>query len=168
MRSVWPRAPRWQRLAALACVTVAAVAVACSAGSQAPSDAGAPVDANALTDGEPAICAEFTEAGAACSRVSPVRCFAECVTGGCSCTATPAGPRWTCITDLSCVPDCAPIDDACGQPQSGDDGSTTGDGGEAGPAGDGGEAGPAGDAGEAGPAGDGGEAGPAGDAGAAG
>jgi hypothetical protein len=170
---------RWGRAVVLASVTLGAVVVACSGGSQAPSgDGGSPIDATQVTDGEPEICTEFTEAGAPCSRVSPVRCFAECTTGGCSCQTTPAGPRWTCVTDLSCVPDCAPVDEACSPQQGGDDGSATDDGGEAGPTGDGGDAtvgdggdggegGDAGDAGEGGSsAGDGGDAAPGGDAGA--
>ena len=66
-----------------------------------------------LEASEPAICTEFTEAGAPCALPSPVRCFPECTAGGCSCMATPVGPRWRCQTDLSCLPDCAPIDDGC-------------------------------------------------------
>ena len=72
-------------------------------------------------DGQPAICAEFTEAGAPCPLVSPVRCFPECDAGGCFCLSTPAGARWTCRTDLSCVADCAPIDDGCAPVPTGSD-----------------------------------------------
>jgi hypothetical protein len=63
--------------------------------------------------GEPVICTEFTEAGEPCAVPSPVRCFPECEAGGCSCTATADGPRWRCLSDFSCMPDCAPIDDGC-------------------------------------------------------
>jgi hypothetical protein len=147
-------ATRWRRIIALACLGTGAIVVACSSGSAPPpSDAGPLVDATQVVDGEPEICTEFTEAGAPCSRVSPVRCFPECTTGGCSCTTSPSGARWTCTTDLSCVPDCAPLDDACSQPQGGDDGGATGDGGGV----DGGDAGATGDGGaDAGAAGDGG------------
>jgi hypothetical protein len=65
--------------------------------------------------GEPVICTEFTEAGAPCAVPSPVRCFPECDAGGCFCSATAVGPRWSCLSDFSCMPDCAPIDDACSQ-----------------------------------------------------
>jgi len=65
--------------------------------------------------GEPVICTEFTEAGAPCAVPSPVRCFSECEAGGCFCRATAVGPRWICLSDFSCMPDCAPIDDACSQ-----------------------------------------------------
>ena len=107
---------------------------------------------------EPLICTEFTEAGAPCSTPSPVRCFAECEAGGCSCAATPEGPRWSCHSDQSCMADCAPLDDGCGPPM-GDDGGDEGTGDDgAGDAGGGDGAGDA--AGDAGP----GDAGP-GDAG---
>jgi hypothetical protein len=106
---------------------------------------------------EPLICMEFTEAGAPCSTPSPVRCFAECEAGGCSCTATPQGPRWTCESDLSCLADCAPLDDGCGPPMGGDDAPGDDGGGDDGPSDAGGGDG-AGDAGtDAGP-GDAGDA----------
>jgi hypothetical protein len=60
------------------------------------------------------LCDAFTEVGTACPLASPARCFPECEAGGCFCRATPEGPRWACDTDLSCVPDCAPIDPECG------------------------------------------------------
>jgi hypothetical protein len=82
-------------------------------------------------DGEPEICLEFTKAGAPCSHASPVRCFAECDAGGCYCSQSPGGARWTCITDLACVPDCGPLDDGCSPMPLGDDGSTGDDGGGA-------------------------------------
>ena len=61
------------------------------------------------------VCDAFTAVGSVVSRplASPVRCFPLCEVGGCSCRPTSAGPRWTCETDLSCIPDCGPIDDAC-------------------------------------------------------
>jgi len=61
--------------------------------------------------------------------VGPLRCFALC-DGGCSCSATAEGALWTCVTDLSCAPTCAPIDaldGACAvtdaAPAEGDDAS---------------------------------------------
>jgi hypothetical protein len=88
-------------------------------------------DTGPLEASEPLICTEFTEAGAPCSLPSPVRCFPECETGGCSCTATAAGPRWRCQTDLSCMPDCAPVDDGCSPASPGevDDAGSAADGG---------------------------------------
>jgi hypothetical protein len=127
-------------------------------GTSSAGDGGAGTDAAISDDlSEPLICTEFTEAGAPCPLASPVVCFAECVTGGCSCSATPQGPRWVCQTDLSCLPDCAPIDDGCSPLPVGDDG-----GGDAN--GDDGGADGSGEAGGGDGAGDGGEAGDAGDA----
>jgi len=79
---------------------------------------------------EPLICTEFTEAGAPCPTPSPVRCFPECEAGGCFCTATPQGPRWTCESDLSCLADCAPLDDGCGAPISDNDAASDDGGGD--------------------------------------
>jgi hypothetical protein len=105
---------------------------ACSGSGASGGDGGA----DATTEGgddaaEPLICTEFTEAGAPCSTPSPVRCFAECEAGGCSCTATPQGPRWSCHSDQSCMADCAPLDDGCGPPM-GDDGGDEGIGDDGG------------------------------------
>jgi hypothetical protein len=129
----------------------------CNGGSGDSGDGG-PYDATALPgDSEPLICQQFTDAGLPCSPPSPVLCFAECEAGGCRCSETPEGPRWVCTTDLSCIPDCAPIDDGCSPVPTGDDGS----GGDDGAAGDdgggsdgssdsGADAGAATDAGDAG------------------
>src|SRR5271165_4381295 len=82
---------------------------ACNGSSASGGDGGADATTDSGDDAsEPLICTEFTEAGAPCSTPSPLRCFAECEAGGCSCTATPQGPRWTCQSDLSCLADCAP------------------------------------------------------------
>jgi len=89
-------------------IVLAIASAACSRGG-AVADAGED-GATPLLD----ICDAFTEVGTACPLASPVRCFPECEAGGCFCRATSEGPRWACETDLSCVPDCAPIDDACG------------------------------------------------------
>jgi hypothetical protein len=58
-------------------------------------------------------CAHFTKAGDLCPVKTSVACFPECAIGGCFCLETPGGgdKRWTCTTDLSCVPDGSPIDD---------------------------------------------------------
>jgi hypothetical protein len=86
--------------------------------SSAPDDGGAdattagdsPSGAEAST-----ICDEFTEAGAPCPGASPLRCFPLCDAGGCYCRVTPGGgPHWVCVTDTTCLPDCAPIDPTCG------------------------------------------------------
>jgi hypothetical protein len=140
---------------------------ACNSANGDGGDDGGASDATTGEGGddaaEPLICMEFTEAGAPCSAPSPVRCFAECEAGGCYCRATPQGPRWTCESDLSCLADCAPLDDGCATP-IGDDGGDDGAGDDSsGPtdSGDGGgDAGPS----DAGDASGGGDAGP-GDAG---
>lgn len=59
------------------------------------------------------LCDAFTTVGSACPSASPTRCFPMCDAGGCFCRATAGGPQWACTTDLSCLPPCAPIDDAC-------------------------------------------------------
>jgi len=55
------------------------------------------------------------------------------------------GPRWTCESDLSCLADCAPLDDGCAPP-TGDDGGDDGTGddsaGETGGGDGGGDTGP--------------------------
>jgi len=87
-----------------------ATPVGCTGGAAAP-DGG--VDASIVVID---VCDAFTGVDTACPLASPVRCFALCEAGGCFCRATPAGPRWACETDLSCVPDCGPLDDGCGGP----------------------------------------------------
>jgi len=77
------------------------------------SDGGEDVVAEDVIVDVVTVCDDFTEAGAPCSMASPLVCFPMCEAGGCRCHATAAGPRWECTTDLSCLPDCAPIDDAC-------------------------------------------------------
>jgi hypothetical protein len=72
------------------------------------------------------ICDAFTEVAAACPLPSSIRCFPLCEAGGCFCRPTAQGPRWECETDLSCVPDCAPVDYPC------QDTGVEGDGGEGG------------------------------------
>jgi hypothetical protein len=85
---------------------------ACKSDSEA-SDAGATGDASAEALGS--ICDEFTEAGASCSVASAVACFPMCEAGGCFCTVKPGvGLRWVCVTDTTCLPDCAPLDESCG------------------------------------------------------
>jgi hypothetical protein len=59
------------------------------------------------------LCDAFTTVGARCPLESPVRCFPECEAGGCYCRPGEGGVVWACVTDLSCVPDCGPLDDGC-------------------------------------------------------
>jgi hypothetical protein len=121
---------------------------ACNSNNDAAGDDGGATDGT-LESGddaaEPLICTEFTAPGSPCSTPSPVRCFPECEAGGCSCTATAQGPRWTCESDLSCLADCAPLDDGCASP-TGDDGGDDGTGddsaGETGGGDGGGDTGP--------------------------
>jgi hypothetical protein len=100
-------------LSALFVLSLPACGSSGDGGDAGTSDAMTGDDGPVLQPDGAAICAEFTEAGAPCPGVNPVRCFAMCATGGCSCRATPQGPRWSCTTDTSCQPDCAPIDDGC-------------------------------------------------------
>jgi hypothetical protein len=93
---------------------------ACKSDSEA-SDAGGTGDASTETG---TICDEFTAAGEACAVASPIACFPMCEAGGCFCTVKPGvGPRWVCVTDTTCLPDCAPLDESCGpQADGGADG----------------------------------------------
>jgi hypothetical protein len=59
------------------------------------------------------ICDAFTGVGSTCPIVSPVLCFPLCEAGGCFCGPGDAGAVWECVNDLSCVPDCGPLDDGC-------------------------------------------------------
>ncbi len=79
------------------------------ASNSATADGGA--DASAVVVD---LCDAFTGVETACPFASPERCFPACEASGCYCRATAAGPRWDCVTDLSCVPDCAPLEDGCG------------------------------------------------------
>lgn len=65
----------------------------------------------------------FSGAGNACPHSSSRVCFAQCATGGCKCTQGATGAVWKCTTDLSCIPDGGPLDDA------GPDDAATSDGG---------------------------------------
>ena len=106
------------------CLTFTALLPGC-----AKNDAGAD---GGPTDAEPPVidlCDAFTGVGSTCPLASPVVCFPMCEAGGCSCSDTPDGPRWGCVTDRSCEQVCAPIDDACAT----DEGSTDAGPGAAGP-----------------------------------
>jgi hypothetical protein len=100
-------------------------------GDDAASDGGSDATVDAFD-----LCDAFTEVGAACPFASPLRCFPTCEAGGCFCRATSGGPQWTCQVDVSCLPDCAPLDDGCASGNPGDDGGadTGDDGGEGGDA----------------------------------
>jgi hypothetical protein len=127
--STLPATVLWDFLRSAAYVAGAgAVALACLGSSGCASNAGAEIEDGGApeapttetaagdvvdNDGEPAICAAFTSADAPCPTPSPVRCFPMCDAGGCYCRPTPQGPRWTCTTDTTCLPDCAPINDGC-------------------------------------------------------
>jgi hypothetical protein len=109
------------RLAAMAGLGLAAaVGLAGCGGGGATSDGGAdatvPSDDGGSGEGPSTLCDEFTEAGAPCPGVSALRCFPLCDAGGCYCRLTPGGggPRWVCVNDTTCLPDCAPVDPECG------------------------------------------------------
>jgi hypothetical protein len=74
-------------------------------------------DAEYSTDGGTGqpfdLCDAFTTVGSSCPAASPLLCFPMCDAGGCSCRESPRGPEWACVTDVSCLPPCAPIDDGC-------------------------------------------------------
>jgi hypothetical protein len=94
------------RLSVLA--ALALQAAGCTGGGAAEADGGADAGYRGID-----VCDAFTGVDSACPMVSPLRCFAYCEAGGCYCSVTPAGPRWSCVTDLSCMPDCGPLDDGC-------------------------------------------------------
>jgi hypothetical protein len=93
--------------AALLCGAIATVGCG---GDGTTSPEGGPADAE-----PPAadLCDAFTGVGTACPTAGPLVCFPMCEAGGCFCKSTPDGPRWGCVTDTSCEPACAPLDDAC-------------------------------------------------------
>jgi hypothetical protein len=93
----------------LAIVGAFASVPACSS-DDAAADGGAYLDV-AYIDA-PTTCDLFTEVGAPCPAVSKTACFPMCTTGGCFCSQTSDGPRWTCTTDFSCVPEAGPLEDA--------------------------------------------------------
>jgi hypothetical protein len=104
--------PLFERLrdGSVLAVVFAVFGLACTSGNEASQEGGPPAaDAAPIFD----LCDAFTEVGATCPMASPVTCFQECEAGGCFCDETSSGPRWTCVTDRSCLPACAPIDDAC-------------------------------------------------------
>jgi hypothetical protein len=98
----------------LSCVFALA---ACGGGAVATSDGGMQDDATVVAID---VCGAFTHVGAACPLPSPIRCFPLCQAGGCFCRVSDGGPTWLCVTDLSCTPDCGPLDDACAQNVPGD------------------------------------------------
>ncbi len=108
---VLPLLTAW--FACLGCLVCVAVAGPGCSTAGAVSDAGADGSYTVID-----VCDAFTGVGTSCPLASPVRCFPACEASGCFCTGTHAGARWTCQTDLSCVPDCGPLDDGC----AGDDG----------------------------------------------
>lgn len=113
-----------RRLAALAALATLAFGVGCVNEPGAPAEAG-PSDAEA-----PALdlCDAFTGAGTSCPLAGPLVCFPYC-DGGCSCGVTAGGPKWACVTDLSCTPACSPIDaldGACSVDEAGDEAGVDG------------------------------------------
>jgi len=103
-------------LVALAGLGVMRLSSGCSSSSP-PGDGGADATSppgDSASGDATTICDEFTEAGALCPGASALRCFPICDAGGCFCRLTPGGgPRWVCVTDTTCLPDCAPVDPTC-------------------------------------------------------
>jgi hypothetical protein len=103
-------------IVAIACATPAGL-LACSASEASDADASPPPsDAGAPTYD---LCDAFTGAGTTCATPGPFVCFPFC-DGGCTCAAMTGGARWTCVTDLSCVPQCAPLEALDGECASSD------------------------------------------------
>jgi hypothetical protein len=127
-----------------------AIAIAWGASAGCSSDdAGGGADA-ATQEAAIDPCTLFTEAGAPCPVAHPKACFPECASGGCFCLEGPNGEglRWTCVTDLSCMPDGSPLDDT-GTPEAAAGDATGDDGGDASSARDASDASDANDAGDA-------------------
>ena len=105
-------------------VYAAVLASSCKGASSGTASEAGVEDGSGDDASEPAICMQFSAVGDPCPTASPVRCFPECDSGGCFCKSTGTGgpPRWACTVDLSCVPDCAPLDDGCSPATTGDDG----------------------------------------------
>lgn len=93
---------------ALAMFALVRGSVACGGDGAASADGGPEAAAVAMD-----VCDAFSGVGTSCPLASPNLCFPMCEAGGCLCGETPSGPRWSCVTDRSCMPTCAPIDDAC-------------------------------------------------------
>jgi hypothetical protein len=93
-------------VACVACVACACAAIGCGSQESPPSEAGSPTDAETPVFD---LCDAFTGADTSCAVPGPLQCFPFC-DGGCSCSASAAGPRWTCVTDLSCVSTCTPLE----------------------------------------------------------
>ena len=86
---------------------------------EAASDGGADEDVD-CGDEAPTICDDFTEAGEPCPAASALVCFPMCEAGGCYCRVVPGkGPRWVCVTDTTCLPDCAPAQPCDAEPEGG-------------------------------------------------
>src|SRR5450432_182341 len=90
-------------------MAVCLVAAGCHSEEAAPPEGGVADAAAPSFD----LCDAFTGVGTACAAASPRICFPMCEAGGCFCSNTADGPRWGCVTDRSCEPACAPLDDAC-------------------------------------------------------
>ena len=107
-----PAFARFARAEVLPGLAVLAVCAGCSTTSSSADggEGGSSADGSSeLLD----ICDAFTSVGERCPLESPVRCFPECEAGGCYCNHGDGGAVWACVTDLSCVPDCGPLDDGC-------------------------------------------------------
>ncbi|HTB75673.1 MAG TPA: hypothetical protein VK762_20620 [Polyangiaceae bacterium] len=103
-------------LCAAALTSLASLACAGCANHDSTEAEAGPADAQAPFD----LCDAFTGVGTACPGASPLVCFPMCEAGGCSCSESPDGPRWGCVTDVSCQPSCAPIEgDACDETSTG-------------------------------------------------
>ncbi len=81
-------------------------AAGCGADDSAAPEAQEPSDAQAPS-ADPRSPRPLSRGSApCCPAASPLVCFPMCEAGGCSCSATPNGPRWSCVTDRSCEQVC--------------------------------------------------------------
>jgi hypothetical protein len=102
--------PRAAGLLLLLLLLRAAAAGCATSGDASDSDADSDADASDMVVD---VCDAFSGVGTACPLESPVRCFPACEASGCYCRGAGDGAVWMCDIDLSCVPDCGPLDDGC-------------------------------------------------------
>ena len=118
-------------------VALCALAIPVFAPGCSSDDSAAPTnDASASTGSPDAdVCGDpsLVQNGGPCYPVADIRCFPLCATGGCWCRKGGTNPDagiWQCQSDVSCLPDSAPIDELDGNSPPQDSGQTTDDAGD--------------------------------------
>ena len=98
-------------------VALGAFAIPVFAPGCSSDDSTSTTDASASTDSsDPNVCGDpsLVHNGGSCYPVANIRCFPLCATGGCWCRpggSVPDAGVWQCQSDVSCLPDSAPIDE---------------------------------------------------------